>query len=99
VHILQEQATHIGAVVAEARKRGARQVEPTAEAQDAWVATIRDNARDNRAFLTECTPGYYNNEGKPRAVTNSFGPGPVVFHDLLRRWRAEGGMNDVLVDA
>jgi cation diffusion facilitator CzcD-associated flavoprotein CzcO len=99
VHILQEQATHIGAVVAEARKRGARQVEPTAEAQDAWVATIRENARDNRAFLTECTPGYYNNEGKPRAVNNSFGPGPVVFHDLLRRWRAEGGMNDVLVDA
>ncbi|MFI5592199.1 flavin-containing monooxygenase [Amycolatopsis sp. NPDC051758] len=99
VHILQEQATHIGAVVAEARKRGARRVEPTAEAQDAWVATIRENARDNRAFLTECTPGYYNNEGKPRAVNNSFGPGPVVFHDLLRRWRAEGGMNDVLVDA
>jgi cation diffusion facilitator CzcD-associated flavoprotein CzcO len=99
VHILQEQATHIGAVVAEARKRGARCVEPTAAAQDAWVATLRANARDNSAFLTECTPGYYNNEGKPRASVNSYGPGPVDFHARLRRWRAEGGLDDVLVGA
>jgi cation diffusion facilitator CzcD-associated flavoprotein CzcO len=99
VHILQEQATHIGEVVAEARKRDARRVEPTAEAEAAWVATIRGHARDNYAFLAECTPGYYNNEGKPRPVTNSYGPGPVAFHDLLRRWRAEGGLDDVLVDA
>jgi cation diffusion facilitator CzcD-associated flavoprotein CzcO len=99
VHILQEQAGHIGAVVAEARERGARYVEPTAEAQDSWVATLRANARDNHAFLAECTPGYYNNEGKPRSHGNSFGPGPVVFHDLLRRWRTEGGMDEVLAGA
>ncbi|MEU5264208.1 NAD(P)/FAD-dependent oxidoreductase [Amycolatopsis sp. NPDC021455] len=99
VHILQEQATHIGAVVAEARKRGARRVEPTAAAEESWVATIRAHSRDNYRFLAECTPGYYNNEGKPRAHTNSFSPGPVVFHDLLRRWRSDGGLDDVLAGA
>jgi cation diffusion facilitator CzcD-associated flavoprotein CzcO len=99
VHVLQEQATHIGAVVGQARKRDARYVEPTAEAQDAWVATLRANARDTSAFLTECTPGYYNNEGKPRPSGNSFAPGPVVFHDLLRRWREDGDLDEVLVGA
>jgi cation diffusion facilitator CzcD-associated flavoprotein CzcO len=99
VHILQEQAGHIGAVVAEARVRGARYVEPSAEAQEAWVATLRAHARDTTAFLAECTPGYYNNEGKPRPAGNSFAPGPIVFHDLLRRWREDGGMDDVLAGA
>ncbi|MET8847818.1 NAD(P)/FAD-dependent oxidoreductase [Amycolatopsis sp. NPDC004625] len=99
VHVLQEQATHIGAVVGEAAQRGARYVEPTAEAQEAWVAGLRANARDTSAFLTECTPGYYNNEGKPRPAGNSFAAGPVVFHDLLRRWREAGGAAGVLVGA
>jgi hypothetical protein len=36
---------------------------------------------------------------KPRPASDSYGPGLVAFHDLLRRWRTDGGMNDVLVDA
>ncbi|GAA1615834.1 flavin-containing monooxygenase [Actinoplanes couchii] len=96
VHVLQEQAGHIAAVVAEAGKRGARWVEPTAEAEQGWCDTIRELAPDNYRFQSECTPGYYNNEGKPREVNNGFGPGPVVFHDLLRRWRDEDGFGEVL---
>ncbi|MBO3743494.1 flavin-containing monooxygenase [Actinoplanes flavus] len=96
VHVLQEQATHIGAVVAEAAKRGAIRVEPTAEAEEGWVRTIFETAPNNFTFQAECTPGYYNGEGNPRPVNFSYGPGPVVFHELLRTWRAEG-MDDVLV--
>jgi cation diffusion facilitator CzcD-associated flavoprotein CzcO len=99
VHILQEQATHIGAVIAEARRTGAVRVEPSAEAEAAWVETVHASSPDNLKFLQECTPGYYNQEGKPRPRTNSFGPGPVVFHELLRDWRANGGMTEVLVRA
>ncbi|GIF03429.1 flavin-containing monooxygenase [Actinoplanes siamensis] len=95
-HVLQEQAIHIGALIGEARKRGARRIEPTAEAEQAWVDVIRETAPVTFDFQAECTPGYYNGEGKPRPVNNSFGPGPVVFHDLLRRWRAEGGIDEVL---
>ncbi|MER8161835.1 NAD(P)/FAD-dependent oxidoreductase [Streptomyces sp. NPDC094472] len=97
VHILDEQAIHVAEVLAEARKRRARYVEPTAEAEAAWRATIREKAADLYAFQAECTPGYYNNEGMPRERSESFGDGPIAFHDLLRRWRADGGMNDVLV--
>jgi cation diffusion facilitator CzcD-associated flavoprotein CzcO len=99
VHILEEQATHVAEVVAEARKCGARYVEPSVEAVDAWVATIREKAHDLYTFQAECTPGYYNNEGQPRERSESFGDGPVAFHSVLRRWRAEGGMRDVMVGA
>ncbi|GAA3159834.1 MULTISPECIES: flavin-containing monooxygenase [Streptomyces] len=99
VHILDEQATHVAEVAAAARRSGARYVEPTAEAEDAWVATIREKAADLYAFQAECTPGYYNNEGRPRERSESYGDGPVAFHALLRAWREGGGMREVLVGA
>ena len=37
-------------------------------------------------FLEECTPGYYNNEGKPSALAARNGPygaGPIAFVKLL----------------
>jgi cation diffusion facilitator CzcD-associated flavoprotein CzcO len=95
VHVLQEQATHIGAVVGEAKKRGARHVEPSPEAEEAWAAVIRETAPDNYRFQAECTPGYYNGEGNPRPVNFSYGPGPVAFHELLREWR-ETSVGEVL---
>ncbi|PGH51473.1 NAD(P)/FAD-dependent oxidoreductase [Streptomyces sp. Ru87] len=99
VHVLDEQATHVAEVVAAARERGARRVEPTAEAEAAWVATIREKAPDLYAFQAECTPGYYNNEGMPRRRSESYGDGPVAFHALLREWRANGGLDEVLAGA
>ncbi|ATE55971.1 monooxygenase [Actinosynnema pretiosum] len=98
-HILDEQATHIAAVLEQARERGAVRVEPSAEAEEAWQQVLRESTVDRFDFQAECTPGYYNNEGKPRPGGLSYGEGPVVFHELLRRWRADGGMDDVLVDA
>lgn len=44
-------------------------------------------------------PGYYNNEGRPRERSESYGDGPVAFHALLRAWRAGGGLREVLIDA
>jgi cation diffusion facilitator CzcD-associated flavoprotein CzcO len=97
VHIVDQLAVHAAAVVAEARERGAKYIEPSAEAVDAWVATIREKAADLYKFQAECTPGYYNNEGMPRAQSESYGDGPLAFHELLRTWRASGGMDEVLV--
>ncbi|MEU2271957.1 NAD(P)/FAD-dependent oxidoreductase [Streptomyces olindensis] len=96
VHVLDEQATHVAEVIAEARRRGARRVEPAAGAQDAWVATIREKSVDLFTFQSECTPGYYNAEGMPRPRGETYGDGPIAFYELIRRWRAEGGMDEVL---
>ncbi|GIF42430.1 flavin-containing monooxygenase [Actinoplanes xinjiangensis] len=89
VHVLQEQANHIAAVVGEAEKRGARWIEPNAEDEEAWAAVIFQTAPKTFKFQSECTPGYYNGEGNPRPVMFAYGPGPVAFHELLREWRAD----------
>jgi cation diffusion facilitator CzcD-associated flavoprotein CzcO len=96
VHILHEQAIHIGAMVGAALERGARRIEPSREAEDAWAATIEAGAHDSFRFQSECTPGYYNNEGNPLPMSFSFGPGPIVFHQLLRTWRTDGSLEQVL---
>ncbi|MFC8799040.1 flavin-containing monooxygenase [Promicromonospora sp. NPDC057138] len=98
VHILQEQAEHIAAVIAESRAAGARYVEPSEQAQADWSRTIRESSHDNSAFQAECTPGYYNREGASAGPSFSYGPGPVAFHRLLREWRASE-LGDVLVAA
>ncbi len=97
-HILLEQAEHIAAMIARGREVGARFLEPSEEAQDAWVRTVHETAADTRAFQAECTPGYYNGEGTRSIGGASYSPGPITFHRLLREWR-ESGMDDVLVGA
>jgi cation diffusion facilitator CzcD-associated flavoprotein CzcO len=94
-HVLDELATHVAEVIAEARERGAV-VEPTTAAELSWVATIQEKAAGLYEFHTECTPGYYNNEGMPLPTSFQFGDGPVAFHALIREWRASGGMDEVL---
>jgi len=92
-HLLLEQATHIAYVIEEAHKRQARIVQPTEEAEQGWVQTIVDNAALRRKFLEECTPGYYNNEGKPadRSEQNaSYGAGSVKYFEILEGWRKAG---------
>ena len=92
--MFDDQAKHIAYIVAEAQKRGATEVEPTQEAQDEWVKTIRSLAVNNTAFLESCTPGYYNNEGdlKGGLTTQTYTPGINAFNDLLAEWRSTGKM-------
>ena len=93
-HLLDEQAHHIAHVVREANLRQAATVEPTAEAEAAWVQTIVDTARLNLEFRRACTPGYYNGEGRASGSDGLFaglyGPGPVRFFELIRAWRESG---------
>jgi cation diffusion facilitator CzcD-associated flavoprotein CzcO len=98
VHILQEQAEHIAAVISRGRAAGVQVIEPTPESEAAWVRTVGETASDTSAFQAECTPGYYNGEGTRAITGSSFSPGPVAFHRILRDWRA-GDMSDVLAPA
>jgi cation diffusion facilitator CzcD-associated flavoprotein CzcO len=95
-HMLEEQSRHITELIQHAKAQEARSLEPTAEAEAEWVATIRRKAIHNQRFLRECTPGYYNNEGKPTESTGLFGEqyggGPVEFHEIIREWRSDGQM-------
>jgi cation diffusion facilitator CzcD-associated flavoprotein CzcO len=95
-HMLEEQSRHIAELIKHAKSQEARCIEPTAEAEAEWVATIKEKAMNNQDFLEACTPGYYNNEGKPEKgfglAGELYGGGPVEFHDLIKRWRESGEM-------
>jgi cyclohexanone monooxygenase len=92
-HLLDELAVHIAHIVRHALEAGAEVVEASAEAEDAWVQTIIGKSRMRLDFLEECTPGYYNNEGKPaeRSGQNApYGGGPIEYFGILHQWRADG---------
>jgi cyclohexanone monooxygenase len=97
--MFEQQAKHIAFIIAEAQNRGATTVEPSQEAQDAWVQTVREVAIDNSAFELSCTPGYYNNEGKGGAVKNGaflgdfYSPGFYAFDELIAEWRDKGDLD------
>lgn len=47
------------------------------------------------ALPRECTPGYYNNEGKPSVLAarnGSYGAGAIAFVKVLEDWRREGSL-------
>ncbi len=91
---LGEQAGHVAYIVSEARDRGTEVVEPTAEAEEAYVQEIRGLARMGQRFYSECTPGYYNSEGaannRQGFFSDMYGAGPLRFFELLAEWRATG---------
>jgi cyclohexanone monooxygenase len=93
--VLDDQAQHVAYIINEINARGARYAQPTQEAEQAWVDTIRSLSVVNVAFFDACTPGYYNNEGKIASEGGgiqgeSYAPGANAFNELLRTWRETG---------
>lgn len=95
--MLDEQAQHIAYVIDEARKRSLESLEPTAQAEADYVAMIRRLAQDNFDFYDGCTPGYYNNEGRPGSdmglFAEQYAPGINRFNRLLKEWRDQGDLS------
>jgi len=91
---LTEAGTTIAAVVAHVLESDADTVEVTKEAEQAWVRMLEGSSL---GFLgnPDCTPGYYNNEGKPigrRELLNGSGypEGPAAYFDYIDAWRNSG---------
>jgi cyclohexanone monooxygenase len=92
-HLLHEASSHVAHIVRSAVESGIRELEATAEAEDEWLRTLAENARNVRSFQEQCTPGYYNNEGRPAEggfIVSSYGKGPMPFFKLLAEWRQAG---------
>ena len=92
-HALNEQSKHLAYIIDQCLTGNHRIVEAAEQAENDWVETIVNLGRLNEQFLADCTPGYYNNEGKPQARSlqnTNYGKGPVAFYKLLEDWREEG---------
>jgi len=101
-HMLDEVATHVAHIVGHTLAVEKEVVESSAEAETAWVQTILDKGVRGGIIGDEtCTPGYYNNEGKPRAHFEqmvSYGDGPIPFFNLLAEWRDTGGFAGLTIN-
>ena len=94
-HMLNEQSIHVAYILKHTFDNGITVIEATQEAEDAWVRTIVELSQMNIKFLESCTPGYYNNEGRPgerSARDGMYGAGPIAFVKVLEDWRAEGNL-------
>ncbi|MGE0623853.1 MAG: flavin-containing monooxygenase [Pseudomonadales bacterium] len=93
-HAMDEQSRHLAYIVRHGLDHQVRTLEPSAAAEEAWVQTVISLARGNLKFQEACTPGYYNNEGRPAerasAQNGPYGAGPNAFFRLIHEWREAG---------
>ena len=77
---------------------GVSAIEASEAGEAAWVARCLEKAGMAAEFFENCTPGYYNNEGRTSEVSaqNGFyGGGPVEFFALLEAWRKEDALAEM----
>ena len=93
-HNFVEAGRTIAAVIRHALDAGADEVEVTETAENEWIALLEGTTR---GFLgnPECTPGYYNNEGRPigrreRLNGSGFPDGSAAFFRYIDEWRTSG---------
>lgn len=87
----------LAAILTEGERVGAREIECTSQAEQDWVSLI-ESAPERVIGGSECTPGYYNNEGRPmerRHKLNGSGYplGPAAWFDYIADWRASGSFS------
>jgi cyclohexanone monooxygenase len=90
-HNIVDSARTITVIIRHALDHGFGTVEPSREAQDAWVRLLLSGPGSSIGG-PDCTPGYYNNEGQdPGAFLGRGYPyGPSAYFAYIDKWRASG---------
>ncbi len=95
-HNLDVVSAHFAYIIERMQQMGATREEVSAEAEAEWVAKVIELAPSGSKFFEECTPGYYNSEGRAGAdgfftgQNGPYGGGANAFFDILAKWRAAG---------
>jgi cation diffusion facilitator CzcD-associated flavoprotein CzcO len=93
-HNLTEAGRTIAVMVKAALDRKAETVEVTREAEQAWVDLLLTGPGRMMLGAPDCTPGYYNNEGRdpgPAAKFNvGYPAGPTAYFQYIDAWRRAG---------
>ena len=94
-HNLDEQTRHLAYVLGESKRLAAQRIEVTREAELGWQDEIARYAHRSDKFYEDCTPGYYNNEGRPMGSSSGvfadgYGGGPIRFFKILHDWQESG---------
>ncbi len=98
--LLEEAANHVGFIVKHMLSSGHSIIEADRNAEHEWAELIAANAVNGTGGIggTNCTPGYYNNEGRPLdgpAYGAPYGFGSIAFFALMQQWRQSGEFDGV----
>ena len=100
-HNLVEAGRTIAAIVRAALDRGAREVEVTQQAEDAWVELML-TAAGRMTGGADCTPGYYNNEGQDTGLAGrlavGYPAGASAYFSYIDGWRRSGAFEGLVFD-
>jgi cyclohexanone monooxygenase len=96
VYMIDQEAKHIAYVISRALRDKVKVLEVTEQSEAGWVRTVYDRGDKTIEFAMNCTPGYYNGEGKLNPATRQdgfyFGDTPTRFIEILEQWRATNEM-------
>ncbi len=97
-HTLHEQARHIAHVIQYAKNNQFNEVNVEQQAEQHWVEKILQQTSPLQAIFSECTPGFYNNEGNPDQSNPQNGSiaNTTEFFEILTRWREDGSFNGLI---
>ena len=97
-HNLVDAARTISLIVSHAEATGAKEVEVSKAAEDEWVNLLL-TGMGLMIGSPDCTPGYYNNEGRdpgPQArYFVGYPAGAVAFFNYIEGWRMSGAFEGV----
>jgi cyclohexanone monooxygenase len=89
-HNLIDAAKSVAAIVRHMTDHGYRQVEVQRAAEDAWMEQLFSNPVQT-SFLANCTPGYYNNEGRGAGpLFAAYQHGAPAYFRYIEQWRNSG---------
>lgn len=92
-HNIVDHAKTIAQIVSHAEANGFAEIEPTAEAEAAWVNLIL-TGQGSLVASPDCTPGFWNNEGQGWSQefrqAQGHPDGAEVFFRHIEAWRAAG---------
>ena len=90
-HNLTEAGRTIAVMVKAALDRGAAEIEVTQDAEQAWIDLLLTGPGRMMLGSPDCTPGYYNNEGRdpgPAAKLNvGYPAGAMAYFKYIDAWR------------
>jgi cyclohexanone monooxygenase len=95
-HNLTEAGRTAATIIRHALDNGMTSVECTEEAEAGWLEVLASNPRLSIIGSTDCTPGYYNNEGQGYETSSGVGlgqgypGGALAFFEHISKWLDTG---------
>ncbi len=92
------QTRHVADVFRRCLADGVTKFDVRQSAEDAWLAEIARASTADVQFLSECTPGYVNNDGQDidkGLYSESYGGGVLRFSEILEEWRSRDLAEDL----